>query len=164
MKKKIRSIFVLILAATITVSIVSSAVAQDKSNDYIKNLFARVEAGKKKLVTENMKLSESEGKDFWPVYDQYQKDLEAIDRRIARLIESYAKDYRANTLTDEKARKLTDELVAIQIADAELLASYVPKLSKVLSPKKVALYMQIETKIRAALKYEMAENSPLLQW
>jgi hypothetical protein len=164
MKKKIRSIFVLILAATITVSIVSSAVAQDKSNDYIKNLFARVEAGKKKLVTENMKLSESEGKDFWPVYDQYQKDLEAIDRRIARLIESYAKDYRANTLTDEKARKLTDELVAIQIADAELLASYVPKLSKVLPPKKVALYMQIETKIRVALKYEMAENSPLLQW
>ncbi len=54
--------------------------------------------------------------------------------------------------------------MAIQIADAELLASYVPKLSKVLSPKKVALYMQIETKIRVALKYEMAENSPLLQW
>lgn len=164
MNRKMRPFFVLILVAAIALSIISSAMAQDESNSYIHNLLAKVEAGKKQGVEANMKLSESEGKGFWPVYDQYQKDLEAIDWRIVRLIESYAKDYRANTLTDEKARKLTDELVAIQIAEAELIASYVPMLNKVLSPKKVALYLQIETKIRAALKYEMAENSPLIQW
>ena len=110
-----------------------------------------------------MELTESEAKGFWPVYEEYQKDLTAINRRIGKLIESYAADYRANTLTDEKAKKLIDELVAIEKADGELQASYVPKLSKVLPPKKVARYLQIENKIRAALKYELAANIPVVQ-
>ena len=58
-----------------------------------------------------MDLTESEAKGFWPVYEDYQKDLTAINQRIGKLIESYAADYRANTLTDEKAKKLIDELL-----------------------------------------------------
>ena len=85
----------------------------------------KVKADKKLLVAANMELTESEAKGFWPVYEEYQKDLTAINQRIARLIESYAADYRANTLTDEKAKKLTAELVAIGQAEGELQASYV---------------------------------------
>jgi hypothetical protein len=144
-------------------SVSFSAMAQEKSNSYIQNLLAKVEAGKKQLVEANMKLSESEGKDFWPIYNQYQKELESIDRRIASIIESYAEAYRTKTLTDKDAKILTDELTAVQIADAELFPSYVSKLNEVLPPKKVALYVQIETKIRTAMKCEMAKNSPLLQ-
>ena len=74
----------------------------------------KVKADKKLLVAANMELTESEAKGFWPVYEEYQKDLSAINQRIASLIESYAADYRANTFTDEKAQKLTAELVAIE--------------------------------------------------
>jgi hypothetical protein len=44
-----------------------------------------------------------------------------------------------------------------------LQASYVPKLSKVLPPKKVARYLQIENKIRAAVKYDLAAEIPLVE-
>jgi len=108
-------------------------------------------------------LTESEAKGFWPVYEEYQKDLATINQRIGKLLESYTADYRANTLTDEKAKILIDELVAIEQAEAWLKTSYVPKLSKVLPPKKVARYLQIENKIRAVVKYELAGGVPLVQ-
>jgi len=139
------------------------AVTQDKPADNMQVLREKIKADKKLLVATNMELTESEAKGFWPVYEEYQKDLAVINQRIVKLIESYAADYRTNTLTDEKAKKLIDEFVAIEQAEAGLKASYVPKLSKVLPPKKVARYLQIENKIRALVKYELASGVPLVQ-
>jgi len=114
-------------------------------------------------VAANMDLTESEAKGFWPVYEEYQKDLATIYQRIGKLVESYAADYRAGTLTEEKAKTLVDEMVAVEHTDGALMQSYVPKLSKVLPPKKVARYLQIENKIRAAVKYELAANIPIVE-
>ena len=139
------------------------ALTQDKPADNMQLLREKVKADKKLLVATNMELTESEAKGFWPVYEDYQKELAAINQRIGKLIENYAADYRANTLTDEKATKLIDELVAIEQAEAGLKTSSVPKLSKVLPPKKVARYLQIENKIRAVVKYGLAEGVPLVQ-
>lgn len=139
------------------------AISQDKPADNMQILREKIKADKKLLVAANMELTESEAKGFWPVYEQYQKDLAAINQRIAKLIESYAADYRAKTLTDEKAKKLVDEMVAIEQAEAGLKTSSVPKLRKVLPEKKVARYLQIENKIRAVIKLDLAEGVPLVQ-
>jgi hypothetical protein len=133
------------------------------AQDDMQILRDKVKADKKLLVASNMQLTESEAKAFWPVYEGYQKDLAAINQRIGKLIEDYAADYRGNTLTDEKAMKLVNESVAIEKAEAGLKESYVPKLSKVLPAKKVARYIQIENKIRALVKYELAGGIPLVQ-
>jgi hypothetical protein len=135
--------------------------AQDKPADNMQILREKIKADKKLMVATNIELTESEAKGFWPVYEEYQKDLTAINQRIGKLIESYAADYRANSLTDEKAKKLVDELVAIEQAEAGLKTTYVPKLSKVLPLKKVARYLQIENKVRALVKYELAATIPL---
>jgi Spy/CpxP family protein refolding chaperone len=163
MKRKNLAILILTLAAMMTILVVSPAVSQDKPADNMQILRDKVKADKKLLVAANMELTESEAKGFWPVYEAYQKDLSAINHRIASLIESYAEAYRAGNITDEKAQKLTSELVAIEQSEGGLQASYVPKLSKVLPPKKVARYLQIENKIRAAVKYELAANIPLIE-
>ena len=163
MKRSMKVTIFLNLVAAITMWMVSPVVAQDKPADNMQILRDKVKADKKLLVAANMDLTGSEAKGFWPVYEEYQKDLTAINRRIGKLIESYAADYRANTLTNEKAKKLINELVAIEKADGGLQATYAPKLSKVLPAKKVARYLQIENKIRAALKYELAANIPVVE-
>lgn len=163
MKRKNLAILVLTLAAMMTILVVSPAVSQDKPADNMQILRDKIKADKKLIVAANMKLTESEAKGFWPVYEAYQKDFDAINQRIVKLIKSYAADDMANTLTDDKAQKLTAEFVNIQKAEAELQASYVPKLSKVLPPKKVARYLQIENKIRAAIKYDLAKKIPLVE-
>jgi hypothetical protein len=157
------AVFIVTVLMAAVMAFPTSALTQDKPSDNMQILREKVKADKKLLVATNMELTESEAKGFWPVYEDYQKDLTAINQRIVKLVESYAADYRANTLTDEKAKKLVDELVAIEQAEAGLKASYVPKLSKVLPQKKVARYLQIENKIRAVVKYGLAEGVPLAQ-
>jgi hypothetical protein len=131
--------------------------------DNMQILRDKVKADKKLLVANNMELTDSEAKAFWPVYEEYQKELGAINQRIIKLVESYAADYRAKSLTNEKAKKLVEEMVAIEQAEAAMKAAYVPKLGKVLPQMKVARYLQIENKIRAVVKHELAGGVPLVQ-
>ena len=51
--------------------------AQDKPADNMQILRDKIRADKKLVVATNMELTESEAKGFWPVYDAYQKDLQA---------------------------------------------------------------------------------------
>jgi hypothetical protein len=161
-KKYLRTGMVMVMV-TVLVALAMPAAAQQKSADDMQIMREKVKADKKLLVATNMQLTEAEGKAFWPVYEDYQKDLAAINQRIGKLIENYAADYRGNTLTDENAMNLVNETVAIEKAEAGLKESYVPKLSKVLPAKKVARYIQIENKIRALVKYELAGGIPLVQ-
>jgi hypothetical protein len=165
MERKLRGILLAVGVGLMAFAVAfpTPAWTQDKPADNMQILRDKVKADKKLVVAANMQLTESEAKGFWPVYEQYQKDLAGINQRIGKLIESYAADYRANTMTDEKAKKLTAEFVAIEKAEAGLKESYVPQLSKVLPAKKVARYLQIENKIRALVKYELAGGIPLVQ-
>jgi hypothetical protein len=139
------------------------SLAQDKPADNMQILRDKIKADKKLVVATNMELTETEAKGFWPIYDEYQKDLQKINRRIANLLDSYAADFRSKTLTDDKAKKLIDEAIAIEQAEANLKSTYAPKLSKVLPVKKVARYLQIENKIRAVVKYDLAQGVPLVK-
>jgi hypothetical protein len=138
------------------------AAAQDKPTDNMQILRDKIKADKKLLVANNMQLTESEAKAFWPVYEQYQQELANFNQRIVKLIESYAAAYRTPSMTDEAAKKLIADFVAIEKGEAAVKEFFVPKLSQVLPPKKVARYLQLENKIRAAIKYELAGEIPLV--
>jgi predicted outer membrane protein len=135
--------------------------AQDKPADNLQILRAKIKADKKLVVATNMELTESEAKGFWPIYDAYQKDLQKINRRIAGLLDRYAADFHSKSLTDDKAKKLIDEALAIEQAEADLKKNYVGKLSKALPVVKAARYLQVENKIRAVVKYDLAQGVPL---
>jgi predicted outer membrane protein len=149
---------------TAMISFAPLGYAQDKPADNMQILRDKLRADKKLVVATNMELTESEAKGFWPIYEQYQKDLQKINQRVANLLESYADDFRGKSLTDDKAKKLINEAVSIDEAEANLKSTYAPKLSKVLPVKKVARYLQIENKIRAVLKYDLAQGVPLVQY
>lgn len=135
--------------------------AQDKPADNMQILREKIKADKKLVVATNMELTESEAKGFWPIYEQYQKDLQKINQRIVSLIDSYADDFKSKKLTDDKAKKLIDEAMAIEQAEVNLKSTYAPKLSKALPIMKVARYLQIENKIRTVVKYDLAQGVPL---
>jgi len=137
--------------------------AQDKPADDMQILRDKIRADKKLVVAMNMELTESEAKSFWPIYDEYQKDLQKINQRMAKMLESYADDFRNKSLTDDKAKKLINEATAIDQAEANLKSTYAPKLSKVLPVRKVVRYLQIENKIRAVVKYDIASGVPLVR-
>jgi len=137
--------------------------AQDKPADNMQILRQKIKADKKLLVASDMELTESEAKNFWPIYDEYQKELRKINQRIVKVLDSYAADARSKSLTDDKARKLIDEANAIEQAEVNLKTTFAPKLAKALPMVKVVRYLQIENKIRAVIKYDIAQGVPLVQ-
>ena len=149
--------------AMLMAGLASLGAAQDRPADTMQILREKVKADKKLLVATNMELTETEAKGFWPVYEAYQADLQKLNHRIADLLEGYAADVRKKSFTDDKARKLIQDAVAIEQAEAALKTSYAPRLGAVLPPKKVARYLQIENKIRAVVKYDLATGLPLVE-
>jgi hypothetical protein len=141
------------------------AFAQNKSSadTNMQILLDKVKADKKLLVAANMDLTDAEGKAFWPIYDAYQKDLQGLNERLAKTILSYAEAYNKNTLTDEQAYSLANAVLAIDQDEVDMRKTYGARLNGALPGKKVARYLQIENKIRAVIRYEMADHIPLVE-
>jgi hypothetical protein len=157
--RKVLSVVVVVFCALIL--FVVPVIAQDKPADTNQLVKEKVQADKKLLIAENMKLTETEAKAFWPVYESYQKDIGKIVERSKKLIEDYAKNYEA--MTDATAKKLTDDMISIENDRLKLKKDYLPKFRKVLSDKKVARYYQLENKIFAVVSYELAKVIPLVK-
>jgi hypothetical protein len=125
-------------------------------------LLDKIKADKKLLVAANMNLTDVEGKAFWPIYDSYQKDLKVLNDRLKAAILAYADAYNKNTLTDAQATQLTSEVLKIDQEEVTMRQKYATTLGPILPGKKASRYLQIENKIRAALREEMADAIPLV--
>jgi hypothetical protein len=135
--------------------------SQDKPANTNQLVMEKIRADKKLFVAENMQLSEAEAKVFWPVYENYQKDLAKIVARTVKLIEDYAKNY--DTMTEGTAKKLIDDMIVLENDRLQQRKGYLPKFRQVLSQKKVARYYQLENKIHAVVSYELADVIPLVK-
>ena len=116
---------------------------------------------KRLIIMDNMELTEEEGKAFWPVYEKHQEALFQVNQRGAQLILAYAAVYQ--TLTDEQAEKLIDEYYDIQDDRLTIMKKMASDVGKVLPGKKAFRYMQIESKLSAIGRYELAKAIPLAQ-
>jgi hypothetical protein len=137
--------------------------AQDKPANNMEIIHEKLKADKKFIVSNYMELTESEAKRFWPVYDDYQKDLQKLNERLQSMLQSYAADYRNKSLTDEKAKKLLDEWIAIEQDEVKQRKAFVPRVTKALPAKKAARYLQIENEYRTLIRYDLAGTVPLVQ-
>jgi hypothetical protein len=138
-----------------------SVSAQDKTPDTMDVLREKIRTDKKLVVAAALELTETEAKGFWPVYAAYQSDMITYYDRVAKLIEDYAKAYQ--TMNDEAATQLLGEFLSLQIDHAALLNRYAPRLQRVLPPRKVARFYQVENKVRALLEYQLARDIPLIK-
>jgi len=160
MKARIRIYpFFIILVAMLTVFTISS-MAQEKPADNMQLVREKIQTDKKLFIAQNMNLTESEAKVFWPVYEDYQKELEKLVDKTVKLIDNYAANYQ--TMTEEAAKELINGYLAIETERVTLMKSFLPKLRKVLPEKKVARYYQLENKINAVVKYGLARQIPLV--
>lgn len=135
----------------------------NQETENMQALQQRVQADRQDVVASNMQITQSEADKFWPIYDDYIKKLKAINQRTLALIDSYAADYTAGTLTDAKAGTLVKDMFAIKKSELELLQSYAEGLRKVLPEMKVARALQIENKLHAISRYHLTARIPLVQ-
>ncbi len=161
MKGKTKTIVLALTLSIFLAGLTLPALAEEKPADNMELVKEKMKADKKLFVAENMELTEKEGKAFWPVYDSYQKELGKLNERLIKLIDEYAKNY--ETMTDQTAQSLTNKYLALESERVKLLQAYVPKVSAAVGIKKAARYMQLENKISAVVRFELAANIPLVK-
>jgi hypothetical protein len=143
------------------------AQAEGSSADTNMEIFAqKVKADKKLLVASNMELTDGESKAFWPLYEAYQMDLNQINEQLAKTISAYAdaSNQGKGTISNDTAKKLLDEVFSVEEREVKLKRTYAEKMGKVLPAAKTARYIQIENKIRAVIKIELAKRIPLVYY
>jgi hypothetical protein len=150
-------------ACAIVVGLAAPAMPQSTAKTDMDILSQKIKADKKLVVAQNLKLTDAEGTAFWPVYDAYQKDLQLINQRMTAAILAYADAYNKGPVTNDAARKLLDEALAIDEAETKLKSTMAPKILAALPATKAARYIQIENKIRAVVRYELAAGIPLVE-
>jgi hypothetical protein len=160
MRENSRVQFVILIWAVVAVMAVP-ALGLAGPKDEMQILLEKLHADKKLLVAQNMDLTESEAKGFWPVYAKYQDELFLLRVRTAKMIGDYEEAY--ENMTNDTARKLLEEYLNIEMLRLKLHQTYLPEFRKVLPEVKVARYYQIENKIQAALMYELAAKIPLIK-
>jgi Skp family chaperone for outer membrane proteins len=139
------------------------AVLPAGAQDSMQQLRQQLAADKKQMVTANMDLTAQEAAAFWPVYDQYQKELQAINERLATMVSAYAKEYNAGSLTDERAMSLMKEAMAADDSEGRARQGLAARLTPILPGRKLVRYLQIESKVRALINYELAAEVPLVR-
>ena len=151
------------LAAGLATPAMAQTTTQTTPTTNMDILRQKIKADKKLVVAQNLNLTDAEGTAFWPVYEAYQKDLQQINQRLTVAIRAYADAYNKGPVADETAKKLLDESLAIDEAEAKLKSAAASKILAALPATKAARYIQIENKIRAAIRYELAAGIPLVQ-
>ena len=105
-------------------------------------------------------LDADEATKFWPIYDQYiQETIKIGDVRWA-LIKDYATNY--NTLTDAQAQDFIKKSGAVDQQFTALRLKYVPIFEKVISPKKTALWYQIDRRLDLLINLQLAASIPVV--
>jgi hypothetical protein len=124
-------------------------------------LLNAIRANRKALVAVNLKMTDDEAAKFWPVYDSYQKEMNAIGDRVVALLGDYGKNF--HDMSDEKAMKILDEYLTLEADRVKVRRAYVEQFAKALPGRKVGRFYQIENKMDAVIRYEMAKTVPVVE-
>ena len=151
-----------LLAAALMIGLSGPAMAAgEAAKADLDILVNTIRANRKALVAANLALTDDEAKKFWPVYDAYQKKLAVVQDRMVKLIEEYSESF--GSMTDEKALELADEFLEIETARAKVRRDALDDVSEALPGKKVARFFQIENKMDAVVRYDLAATIPVVE-
>ncbi len=158
MKKNLATVLLLVAMLALP-----SARAQDKSADMtdLQALRAAVRADKKALVASTLNLTPAEAKNFWPLYDAYQRALDRSNRQRSVALEGAIS--RDRPASDLYAKNLTNDLIEADEIEVKARRTLGNKTLRALPAKKAARYLQLEAKIRAYQSYDIATTFPLIK-
>ena len=159
-----KTVVSMIIAGAILFAVPVFAQTESSTDTNMQILMDKLKADKKLLVASNMDLTDAEAKSFWPLYEAYQKELEKVNQQLVKTITAYAEAYNQGkgTISNDTAKKLLHEAISVEEQEVKLKRANAEKVGKVLPAAKTARYIQIENKIRALIKFELAKQIPLV--
>lgn len=153
---KVLKVLLVIGLALVALSPVQAQVQSDIATER-----AQLQSDRQAIVAANLPLTEEQATAFWPMYRDYRAEMQKLGDRLVDVIVGYA--HNAEALTDDQAAVILDDLLAIQKDELKIKTDWVPKFRKILPPKAVTRFYQIENKLDAILLFEAANQVPLIE-
>lgn len=162
-----KSLPVLLVALAISSNALASPAAQPSTDVEplyagMRLLQAQTAEDKRAFVDAQLQLDEGQAERFWPVFEEHQQALAALNKRRLDNVLAYAKAWNEDALDDARAAQLAEQALAIEKDETDLLGHTYRKLKRAVPASKAVAYLQLESKIRAIVRYEQALNVPLL--
>ncbi|MFV2072390.1 MAG: hypothetical protein ACC742_07025 [Thermoanaerobaculales bacterium] len=155
--KRILTPFALVL----TLALVTPSALAQTADDAIELTRQVIQTERQAIVATNLGLDEAEGAIFWPLYREYRTAIQKVLDRKVGMLKSFAENF--ETLTDEQALQLLDDHLGYRRDLIKVQTTYAKKMRKVLPGTTVARFFQIENKMDAIIRYELASEVPLMR-
>ena len=152
---------VLVLSAALLASSAPLAQSTSPAEATLQSLAAEARSDKRGYVNGTLRLTEEEGKRFWPIYDAYQRSIEANTRRLTRMVEDVVAV--GDRTSDAYAKNLAAQYLLALDDEARDFRRMHKSVMRALPAHKAVRYIQIENKLRALRDYEHASAMPLLK-
>jgi hypothetical protein len=128
--------------------------------EYVDLLRTNVRQQKAQIMGAVMQLSAADAAKFWPIYDQYDAELNKLnDQRVAN-IQEYANSY--NQMTDAKADELIQKALAYHKQRSELLAKYYERVKQQLGAITAARFIQVENQLLLIIDLQIDSSLPIV--
>lgn len=115
---------------------------------------------KRALMTEAMRLNSEQSTAFWPIYKEYEQDIDGIMERRLDLVKLYAGNYRV--MDDDKATMFARKAFAIQKDRMKIEEKYYKKMEKALGGLAAVRFAQVDARVNTMLDLEMERTVPLI--
>ena len=137
----------------------SAAATAQTVKDQLDLTRQRVESQRRVLVAGALPLTEAEEKAFWPLFDDYEKERRAIDERANRLVADFVAG--AASLSDAQAKAMLAEALQVDEGRLEVRRSYLDRMAKVIPPRKLVRFFQIDNKLDSVVRADISKQIPL---
>ena len=134
--------------------------AQEQNvQEYITLLRKDVRAEKAKLIGAVMQLDTDDAAKFWPIYKEYEAELDKVnDLRVANIVE-YSRTY--TQLTDAKADELVRNAMEFQKQRNALQGKYYERFKEALGAVTAARFIQVEHQLLLIIDLQIASQLPI---
>jgi hypothetical protein len=148
-----------LIIGTLFLGVTSLLMAQS-TDDYLEVMRSVLKTEKKAAIAEVMNLSEAESEVFWPLYNEFNEKMYAVQTKRVNIINDFAKNY--ESITDEKADELWTGYMKYRQELLNLNKQYFKKFKKIMPAGKVMKYFQAENKIATLVDFELAKEVPFI--
>lgn len=165
-----RSVF---LALSLSAVAVTTLCAQEKhikdpsesqelnTESYIQLLRTDLNAQKRQIVNETMQLDDKQARIFWPIYNNYEAELDKLSDEKLAIVQEYAANFL--TMTNEKADELAQRVMALDDQKGALRRKYYDLMKKSLPAILVVRFFQVENQIQLLVDLKIASNLPIIE-
>lgn len=115
-----------------------------------------IEAMKVGFLTRRLNLSPEEAKTFWPVYNQFQNELDKIRENRRNEVKDAKKDFM--DMNDKDVEKIVDNEIAFRQNELDIMKKYHAQFKQVLPIKKVAILYRTEEDFKRELLKRIQEK------